>query len=78
MLTTSNWKVYLIYFVSWSDEITLVALGPLTNLALAMRLDDQFATNLKELYIMGGNVEGEQRVYRVTCSTIRDNLYRFK
>lgn len=42
----------------YSDEITLVALGPLTNLALAMRLDDQFASNLKELYIMGGNVEG--------------------
>ncbi|XP_057373441.1 nucleoside hydrolase-like [Daphnia carinata] len=40
------------------NEMTVVALGPLTNLALAMRLDDQFASNLKELYIMGGNVEG--------------------
>lgn len=39
-------------------EITLIALGPLTNLALAIRLDDQFASKLKELYIMGGNTEG--------------------
>ena len=42
----------------YSDDITLIALGPLTNLAMAMRLDEQFASNLKELYIMGGNVEG--------------------
>jgi len=39
-------------------EITLVALGPLTNVALAMRLDVHFASNLKALYIMGGNTEG--------------------
>jgi len=25
---------------------------------MAIRLDNQFATNLKELYIMGGNTEG--------------------
>lgn len=35
-------------------EITLVAVGPLTNVALAMRLDPGFATGLKELVIMGG------------------------
>jgi len=39
-------------------EITLVALGPLTNVAMAMRLDRHFASNLKALYIMGGNTEG--------------------
>lgn len=35
-------------------EITLVAVGPLTNVALAMRLDSEFATHLKALVIMGG------------------------
>ncbi|SDD24504.1 Inosine-uridine nucleoside N-ribohydrolase [Auraticoccus monumenti] len=35
-------------------EMTLVAVGPLTNVALAMRLDPSFAGNLKALVIMGG------------------------
>lgn len=35
-------------------EITLVAVGPLTNVALAMRLDHTFASSLKRLVIMGG------------------------
>lgn len=35
-------------------EITLVAVGPLTNVALAMRLDAGFAAGLKRLVIMGG------------------------
>lgn len=38
--------------------ITLVAVGPLTNVALAMRLDPSFATNLKQLVIMGGVFDG--------------------
>ena len=35
-------------------EITLVAVGPLTNVALAIRLDPRFAASLKSLVIMGG------------------------
>jgi purine nucleosidase len=35
-------------------EIILVAVGPLTNVALAMRLHDEFAASLRELVIMGG------------------------
>ncbi|GFN79615.1 inosine-uridine preferring nucleoside hydrolase, partial [Plakobranchus ocellatus] len=38
-------------------EISLVCLGPLTNLALALRLDPLIATNLRELIIVGGNIE---------------------
>ena len=38
--------------------ITLVALAPLTNIALACRLDPDFTKRLKHIYIMGGNVEG--------------------
>merc|ERR1719419_1408629 len=36
-------------------EYTLVATGPLTNLALALHLDPKFGENLKDCFIMGGN-----------------------
>lgn len=39
-------------------ELTLVALGPLTNLALAVRLDPSFPARVKRLVIMGGAVTG--------------------
>ncbi|HEV7776594.1 MAG TPA: nucleoside hydrolase [Luteibacter sp.] len=39
-------------------ELTLVALGPLTNIALALRLDSGLPTRLKRLVIMGGAVTG--------------------
>jgi inosine-uridine nucleoside N-ribohydrolase len=35
-------------------EITILAMGPFTNLALAAKLDDHFAANAKELVFMGG------------------------
>jgi len=36
-------------------EITLVPIGPLTNLALALRLEPQIAYKVKEVILMGGN-----------------------
>lgn len=36
-------------------EITLVPIGPLTNLALALRLDPNIMKNVKEVVLMGGN-----------------------
>lgn len=39
-------------------ELTLIAVGPLTNVALAMRLDSRFADALKELVIMVGVFSG--------------------
>jgi purine nucleosidase len=39
-------------------ELTLVALGPLTNLALAVRLDPTLPQRVKRLVIMGGAVTG--------------------
>lgn len=38
-------------------EITVCAIGPLTNIADALRLDAEFATNIKNLVIMGGAFE---------------------
>ncbi len=36
-------------------EVSILALGPMTNLALAVRLDDAFAGKAKELVFMGGS-----------------------
>ena len=36
-------------------EITLVPIGPLTNIALALRLEPRIAPNVKEVVLMGGN-----------------------
>ena len=37
-------------------QISILAIGPLTNIALAMRMDTTFARNVKQLVIMGGAV----------------------
>lgn len=42
------------------EPITIVAVGPLTNIAEAIQKEPAITTNIKEIYIMGGavNVEG--------------------
>src|SRR5437763_12847921 len=37
-------------------DVTIIALGPLTNLAMAIRQDPDFARNVKKIAIMGGAV----------------------
>lgn len=37
-------------------EVTIIALGPLTNLAMAIRQNPEFAHNVKKIAIMGGAV----------------------
>ena len=39
----------------YRGELVIAAIGPLTNLFLAHRLDPEFSRNLKQVYIMGGN-----------------------
>ncbi|WP_241127551.1 nucleoside hydrolase [Novosphingobium terrae] len=41
----------------YPGQITIIAMGPLTNLALAQRLDDGFAGRIKELVTEGGKLE---------------------
>lgn len=50
---------------SQPQQITIVAIGPLTNLAQAMKQDPQFVQNLKELVIMGGAIESYGNMNRV-------------
>ena len=40
-------------------EITLVPIGPLTNVALALSLEPRVATAVREIVCMGGNVRGQ-------------------
>jgi purine nucleosidase len=41
--------------MAFPGEITLVPIGPLTNIALALRLEPQIARHVKEVVLMGGN-----------------------
>lgn len=43
-------------------QITLVAVGPLTNVALALRMHRDFASSLKSLVVMGGRFEPPESV----------------
>uniref|UniRef100_A0A8C5P777 Inosine/uridine-preferring nucleoside hydrolase domain-containing protein n=1 Tax=Leptobrachium leishanense TaxID=445787 RepID=A0A8C5P777_9ANUR len=47
-------------------QISLVALGPLTNVAMAVKLDPSIPQKIKKLFIMGGNLEG--RGNRTPCA----------
>lgn len=40
------------------NEITIVATGPLTDIAKAIRKDKNFTKNIKRLVVMGGGIEG--------------------
>ena len=46
-------------------ELVIVALGPLTNLALALRLDPSLPKRIARLVIMGGAVSGRGNTERV-------------
>jgi len=40
------------------DEVTILALGPMTNIANALQRDPQFASQVGQIVIMGGTVNG--------------------
>eukprot|EP00854_Cymbomonas_tetramitiformis_P000870 gene870-1363_t len=44
------------------QEIAVVAIGPLTNLALACRLDSNFATRVGSVFVMGGAETGKGNI----------------
>ncbi|PSK95417.1 purine nucleosidase [Murinocardiopsis flavida] len=43
-------------------EISVVAIGPLTNIATAALKDPEFANNVKKLYVMGGSNNGRGNI----------------
>jgi len=44
--------------LEYSDEVTLVCLGPLSNAALAFATQPEIVAELSSLVVMGGNSEG--------------------
>lgn len=48
----------------YPGEVTLVTLGPLTNVAMAIRLEPNLGTKIKDCYIMGGNYRGVGNITR--------------
>ncbi|XP_069747984.1 nucleoside hydrolase-like isoform X2 [Narcine bancroftii] len=51
---------------TYAGQVSLVAIGPLTNVAMASKMDPTFPSKLKHLYIMGGNMESRGNV--TTCA----------
>ena len=45
-----------------AGELKIVAIGPLTNIALAVRRDPDFATNVAELVVMGGSINARGNI----------------
>ena len=46
---------YIVETVMKIDDVSLLATGPLTNLATALQLNPKIAARIKEIYIMGGS-----------------------
>ena len=47
----------------FTGELMVLALGPLGNIALAMRMDPEFINNVNDIIIMGGNFTGKGSVH---------------
>ncbi|XP_031639008.1 uncharacterized protein C1683.06c-like [Contarinia nasturtii] len=45
-------------------EISIISIGPLTNVALAIKAYPEIKENIKEIYIMGGNYQGKGNALR--------------
>ncbi|KMQ91371.1 pyrimidine-specific ribonucleoside hydrolase riha, partial [Lasius niger] len=43
-------------------NVSVVCLGPLTNIAMAMKMYPEFINNVKEFFVMGGNSTGQGNI----------------
>ncbi len=59
--------------MSQPGEVTLIPVGPLTNIALALRLEPRIAQNVKEVVIMGGNALGPGNASPAAEANIRND-----
>ncbi len=51
----------------YEGELTLIALGPLTNLAAAIRLDPEFPARIKQFVFMGGTIAAHGNTPNLTA-----------
>lgn len=49
---------FSIFFEKHPKDISLICLGPLTNIALAIKTYPEIKENIKSVFIMGGNYKG--------------------
>lgn len=56
---------YVDYLMNCSQKVTIVAVGPLTNLATALVMEPKIVKNIEEIVIMGG---GDNEANSSTCS----------
>ena len=61
--------------MSQPGEITLVPVGPLTNIAIALRLEPRIADHVKEVVIMGGSVYAGGNASPVAEANIYNDPY---
>ncbi|KAI8430297.1 hypothetical protein MSG28_000608 [Choristoneura fumiferana] len=57
----------------YPGEITIVALGALTNIALAIRLDSTFISRLSHMYVAAGHVYSDRRGINTNEFTIKED-----
>lgn len=59
-VTISKCKHYNIieFFNQHPGKVTFICVGPLTNIALAIKMYHDFSDKIKALYLMGGNYNG--------------------
>ena len=57
-----------------AGQLDLIAIGPLTNVAAALRADPAFASNLHHLYIMGGAFWLDRAEHNFKCDPEAANL----
>jgi purine nucleosidase len=67
-LETEHAAVALVRLATeFPGELTLIALGPLTNIALAIRLDPTFPQKIKQFVFMGGTIAAHGNTPTVTA-----------
>lgn len=47
--------------INAEEKITIIAVAPLTNIGMALRMEPGIAENIKEIVVMGGSVDGGNR-----------------
>jgi inosine-uridine nucleoside N-ribohydrolase len=55
-------------------QITIVALGPLTNIAVAITLDPTFLSKVKSIYCMGGCLHAKGNSNMSGCSLLTSRV----
>lgn len=59
-------------------EISLICIGPLTNIALAIKVYPEIKDKIKEVFIMGGNHRGESNMLTFRSAGLQIQIYDYR